>query len=145
MSTVTPTLTAYLIDLWKTSELYAGEELQMTLGGTLFTAWDIDQQRVCLKFIVDRPRSKSEFDELSLDLAVLLHAEGDRMRDEGIESGYSREEALDLANGYGPYYMDVYLSVQQHHDIRMADLTGSYAPELFLHFVPFDLLEGGAA
>lgn len=144
MTTATPTLTTYLLDLWRASEQYAGEEIKMTLGGTLYTAWDIDQQRVCMKFIVDRPRSKSAFDDLSLDLADLLRAETRKMTDEEIANGHDTIEALDLANGYGPYYMDVYLPVKDHADIRKADLLGVYAPELFLHFVPIHTPDGGA-
>lgn len=145
MTTATPTLTSYLIDLWKASELYAGEAIKMTCGGTLFTAWDIDQQRVCMKFIVDRPRSKDEFDELSLDLAVLLHDETDEMRDKEIESGSDLDDARFMANEYGPYYMDVYLAADGTRSLHRADLLGVYAPELFLHFVPNNLLKGGAA
>lgn len=146
MTTATPTLTSYLLDLWRASELYVGEEIKMTLGGTLFTAWDIDQQRNVLKFIVDRPRSKREFDDLSLDLAVLLHTEGDGMRDDLIADGYSRDEALDMVNSYGAYYMDVYLPTAGSAAIRHADLLGVYAPELFLHFAPDNLMiEGNAA
>lgn len=143
MSTVTPTLTTYLIDRWRASELYAGEEIKMTLGGTLYTAWDIDQQRVCMKFIVTESISKSKFDDLSLDLAVLLHDEANKMRDEEIDNGSDETEAAALAVHYGPYYMDVYLPVGAS-DVRRADLLGIYAPELLLHFVPALLLEGGA-
>jgi hypothetical protein len=144
VSTVTPTLTTYLIDLWRASELYAGEEIRPHESGTLFTAWDIDQQRVCMKFIVDGPISKTAFDDLSLDLAVLLHDEANKMRDEEINNGSDEGEAADLAIYYGPYYLDVYLPADGTRGLHRADLLGIYAPELFLHFVPDNLIDGGA-
>lgn len=146
MSTATQTpVETYLLNLWETSELYAGEEIQMTLGGTLYVAWNIDQQRVCMKFIVDGAVTKPQFDDLSLDLALLLHREADKMRDDAIESGNDPAEARDMADAYGPYYMDVYLPVDGCSDVRRADLLGIYGPELFLHFVPTFWIEGGAA
>lgn len=146
MSTATQTpVETYLLNLWEASELYVGEIITPIDGGTLYTAWDIDQQRNCMKFIVDGSVSKALFDDLSLDLAVLLHAEGDKMRDDLIADGYSRDEALDMVNGYGAYYVDVYIPEPKGNDLREADLLGVYAPELFLHFVPVDLIEGGAA
>jgi hypothetical protein len=146
MSTVTPTLTTYLIDLWRASELYAGDEIRPHESGTLFTAWDIDQQRVCMKFIVSEPISKAAFDDLSLDLAVLLHEEANKMRDEEIANGYAEGEAADLAIHYGPYYIDVFLPADGTRNLHRAELLGIYAPELFLHFVPNNLMiEGNAA
>lgn len=144
MSTTTQTLTTYLLDLWRASELYAGEEIRPHESGTLYTAWDIDQQRVCLKFIVSEPISKAAFDDLSLDLAVLLHDETNKMRDEEIASGSDETEAAALAVHYGPYYMDVYLPADGTRNLHRADVLGVYAPELFLHFVPNNLIEGGA-
>lgn len=144
MTTATPTLTTYLIDLWRASELYAGEEIRPHECGTLFTAWDIDQQRVTMKYVVNGPLTKSAFDDLSIDLAVLLHDEANKMRDEEIKNGCDETEANALAIHYGPYYMDVYLSTRDHAEIRKADLLGIYAPELFLHFVPMWMPEGGA-
>ncbi len=146
MSTATQTtLETYLIDLWESSDLYAGAEVRPHEDGMLYTAWDMDQQRVCLKFIVDGEVTKSQFDDLSIDLVLLLHAESDKMRDQEIADGKDEAAAADLANGYGPYYMDVYLSVRDHAAIRKANLLGIYAPELFLHFVPIHNSEGGAA
>lgn len=144
MTTATPTLTTYLIDLWKTSELYAGEEIRPHESGTLYTAWDIDQQRVCMKFVVSEPISKIAFDDLALDLADMLRAETKKMMDEEIANGHDITEAADLANGYGPYYMDVFLPADGTRGLHRADLLGVYAPELFLHFVPNNLVYGGA-
>lgn len=143
MSTATPTLTACLIQMWEASELYASAEVRPHEFGTLYVAWDVDQQRVAMKFIVDGPISKSKFDDLSIDLAILLHDEADKMRDEEISNGSDEDEAAGLAIHYGPYYMDVYLPVGAT-DVRRADLLGIYAPELFLHFVPALLINGGA-
>jgi hypothetical protein len=145
MSTATQTpVETYLLNLWESSELYAGAEIRPHDDGTLYTAWDIDQQRVCMKFIVDGGVTKPQFDDLSLDLALLLHAEGDRMRASEIAGGKAEDEARDLADSYGPYYMDVYLP-DTTSDLTRADLLGIYGPELFLHFVPIHTIEGGAA
>lgn len=145
MNTATPTLEAYLLELWKASELYFGEKTQITLGGTMFTAWDIDADRVVMKFIVDRPRYKPAFDDLSLDLAQLLHAEVDTMRDEEIALGHDDDEALEMAQASGPYYIDVYvLESAIDMETRQADLLGVYAPQLFIHVVPDALLKDAA-
>lgn len=142
IATPTPVATA-LIQMWEASELYASAEIRPHECGTLYVAWDVDQQRVAMKFIVDGPISKSAFDDLSIDLAILLHDEADKMRDEEISNGSDETEASALAIHYGPYYMDVYLPVGAT-DVRRADLLGIYAPELFLHFVPTLLIDGGA-
>ncbi len=148
MNTATQTpVETYLLNLWETSELYAGAEIRPHDDGTLYVAWDIDQQRVCMKFIIDGATTKGQFDDLSIDLALLLHAEADKMRDEEIASGMDEGAAQDMANAYGPYYMDVFLP--KHYaagDLIRADLLGIYGPELFLHFLPFQFpTEGGAA
>jgi hypothetical protein len=143
-ATIQTPLEATLIALWERSELYAAAEIRPHEHGTLYTAWDIDQSRICTKFIVNKLITKAVFDDLSIDLALLLHAESNKMRDAEIANGNDETEAAALAIHYGPYYMDVYL-LDTASDIRRADLLGVYAPELFLHFVPNNLVEGGAA
>lgn len=145
MNTATPTLEAYLLELWADSGLYFGEKTQMTLGGTLFTAWDADAERCVMKFIVDRPHTKDEFDALSIDLAVLLHAEWKTMRDEELSNGHDEDEARGMADSYAPYFADIYvLESAIDRETRQADLLGVYGAELFLHIVPDALLKGDA-
>lgn len=143
MNTATPTLETYLLELWTASGMLFGEKTQMTLGGTLYTAWDADAERCVMRFILDRPHTKAEFDSLSIDLAVLLNAEWVDMRDEELSNGNDETEARDMADSYAPYFMDIYvLESAIDQETRRADLLGVYGPELFLHVVPDALLKG---